>query len=78
MTKKELKNRIIELEDLVNHQKRLIDNLYIQIDEFQVKQNVVDPCPAGGEHEYVNNGTAGTQCRKCFKRLDLHFPITIT
>jgi hypothetical protein len=76
MTKKDLEKRIEELEELINHQKRLIDQLQIQID-FPTKQNVIDSCPNGGVHEYVENGTAGTQCKKCFKRLDLHFPSII-
>lgn len=77
MTKEELKNRIEELEELTNHQKRLIDQLYMQIDGFQVKENVVDPCPAGGNHEYVNNGSAGIQCRKCYKSLNFGSPTII-
>jgi hypothetical protein len=72
MTKKDLKKRIIELEDLVNHQKRLIDVLYIQLDEklpftyppIPVQQG---DCPAGGWHEYPNpwHSITAPFCIKC-------------
>lgn len=75
MTKKELKNRIIELELIIDNQKALISLLESQ--QPHKTEYSIDPCPNGGEHEYVNMGSAGTQCRKCFKRLDFGFPTII-
>ena len=76
MTKKELKKQIVNLEDLVNHQKRLIDNLYMQLDEKQLPFTYPPipvqegDCPAGGWHEYPNpwHNITPPFCKKCGKQ----------
>jgi len=76
MTKKELQKRVEELEDLVNHQKRLIDLLYIQLDEKQITFDS-EACPFGGKHQYVLNDTRGWHC-KCGKTQPYQFSPSIT
>jgi len=76
MTKKEQEKRIEELEELVNHQKRLIDLLYIQLDEKQIVFNP-DACPMGGNHEFNHHDTGGWMC-KCGKRQPYQFSPSIT
>ncbi len=82
MTKKDLEKRVIELEELVNHQKRLIDVLYEQL-ENKIPINYSPPidnetCPMGGMHEYNFHDTGGWRC-KCGKTQPINpFPSTIT
>lgn len=68
MTKKDLQKRVEELEELVNHQKRLIDLLYIQLDGNIPPAPTIDneTCPLGGMHQYVHFDTGGWRC-KCGK-----------
>lgn len=70
MTKKDSEKRIIELEDLVNNQKRIIDVLYIQLDEKSTLIPIVTidnkTCPMGGIHQYIIHTSGGWQC-KCGK-----------
>lgn len=83
MTKKELEKRVEELEELVNHQKRLIDLLY----EFAPKGITVpaysptvdnESCPLGGTHSYTFHDTGGWRCR-CGKTAPYNqFPSTIS
>ena len=80
MTKKDLEKRVIELEDLVNHQKRLIDVLYFQLDEKVPPTVTVDneTCPLGGVHQYLTYSSVGWTC-KCGKSLPISYsPSTIT
>ena len=76
MTKKDLQKRVIELEDLVNHQKRLIDMLYTQLDGIPPIDN--ETCPMGGMHQYLSLDSGGWRC-KCGKSQPFNpFPSTIT
>jgi hypothetical protein len=81
MTKKQIEEENVRLKELIKQYEKLIDAIN-KFDKIAlspchyVPENPND-CPAGGEHEYVNMGTAGTQCKKCFKRLDFGFPTII-
>jgi len=79
MTKIEQEKRIVELEDLVNHQKRLIDLLYIQLDEKIPPTVIVDneTCPMGGVHQYLMYNSGGWSCR-CGKSAPVVYTATIT
>ena len=84
MTKKDLEKRIVELEDLVNHQKRLIDILYIQLDDksdflhFPAPETDNETCPLGGMHQYNYHDTGGWRCKCGKSQLNNPFPSTIS
>ena len=79
MTKKDLEKRVGELEELVNHQKKMIDMLYIHAPigvTLNYSPNVDDStCPMGGMHNYKHS-SAGWTCI-CGKTLPMEsFPST--
>lgn len=62
----DLEKRVIELENLVEQQRKLIDQLLSekQLGMFNQKEG---DCPMGGWHDYPNpwNGTVPPFCKKC-------------